>query len=476
MRSRTRMLAVAVGVSTALLAGACSSSDSAAPVTVTSNVTVAPTNAAPSEDANGRPVQSSSASGGSATSGSADGAGSSTAGSSSGTGTSGTSTAPSSATGPTTATSSSAGPAGTGSFDHPKDGVALPDGFVPTKLKAGEKPPQFIVVSFDGVGWDEKWQYWFDMAKKVPFRFTGFLSGTYMLTEATKDHYQGPGHQPGASDINWNLPADLPVEINDLNHSLDIGNEVGTHFNGHFCGAGGGDSWTAADWNTELDQFFALIKNYKANNPTQQLPTLKVTKNDIRGERTPCLEGHIEDLFPALAQHNMIYDSSFTRRGISWPTQSPTNKIWQIGMAEYPMHGTITGNTDLDPSQRTQHVQITMDYNFYYSQEKAGVDGLPSKEQSQKDMDQVVATYNDMYNDTFNGNRAPLILGNHFNQWNNNAYSDAIGKFVQETCGKADTECVPFRDLIAWMEVQDPARLAQLQAQAPELGKTTGGS
>ena len=75
---------------------------------------------------------------------------------------------------------------------------------MPKKLQPGEKPPQFIVVSFDGVGWHEKWQHWFDVAKQVPFRFTGFLSGTYMLSDETKMMYQGPGHSPGKSSINWN--------------------------------------------------------------------------------------------------------------------------------------------------------------------------------------------------------------------------------------------------------------------------------
>ena len=77
--------------------------------------------------------------------------------------------------------------------------------------RPGEKPPQFIVVSFDGVGWHEKWQHWFDVGKQVPFRFTGFLSGTYMLSDETKMAYQGPGHSPGKSSINWNSAADLPV-------------------------------------------------------------------------------------------------------------------------------------------------------------------------------------------------------------------------------------------------------------------------
>ncbi len=358
----------------------------------------------------------------------------------------------------------------------PKDGVALPDGFVPKKLKAGEHPPQFIVVSFDGVGWDEKWQYWFGIAKKVPFRFTGFLSGTYLLSDQTKTDYHPPFYDPGTSEINWNTAADLPVEINNINTALATGNEIGTHFNGHFCqGAGlpsGGNNWTTADWNTELDQFFSMLKNYRSNNDLPASDKLNLVAADIKGERTPCLEGTQEDLFPALQSHNMIYDSSFTKRGISWPTQSPTYKIWQIGMAEYPIHGTLGPGSPVDAAKRDQHVQITMDYNFWYSQENASSD--VSAEQSKLDSQQVVDTYTDMYNDAYNGNRAPLILGNHFNQWNNNAYSDAIGNFVLQTCGKPNTECVPFQDLIAWMKVQDPARLAQLQAQQPEMGQTTG--
>ncbi len=198
----------------------------------------------------------------------------------------------------------------------------------------------------------------------MPFRFTGFLSGTYMLTEATKDRYDAPFYGPGHTEINWNSAADLPVEINDLNQALSEGDEVGTHFNGHFCVGGGepsgGKNWTTADWNQELDQFFTLIKNYRANNPSSTLPTLNLKASDVRGERTPCLEGHASALFPALASHQMIYDSSFTKNGITWPTKGQ-NGIWQIGMAEYPMHGTLAGNTDVPAGKRSQHLQITMD-------------------------------------------------------------------------------------------------------------------
>jgi hypothetical protein len=91
-------------------------------------------------------------------------------------------------------------------------------------------------------------------------------------------------------------------------------------------------------------------------------------------------------------------------------------------------------------------------------------------EESAADSEQVYQTYNDMFNATWNGNRAPLVLGNHFNAWNNNAYENALTKFVLEKCGQPEVQCVPFRDVLAWMSVQDPDRLAQLQAQAPETG------
>jgi len=293
----------------------------------------------------------------------------------------------------------------------------------------------------------------------VPFHFTGFLSGTYMLSDQTKNVYQGPGHGPGKSSISWNSASDLPVEIQDLNQAYAEGNEIGTHFNGHFC-SGAEPSvgvWTTDDWNNELDQFYSMVKNVKANNPGVQMDNLAFDPTqEVRGERTPCLEGKAEELFPALASHGITYDSSFTRHGIAWPTQSQQYKIWQFGMAEFPIHG-------------TNHFQITMDYNFYYTQRKADSTGV-TPDQSAADSEQVYQTYNDMFNATFNGNRAPLVLGNHFNAWNNNAYENALTKFVLEKCGQPDVQCLPFRDVLAWMSVQDPDRLAQLQAQAPETG------
>jgi hypothetical protein len=446
---RRRLAGAAVTVAGLALVTACSG-DPKAVVTVTSQVTVGSSGTA-------APASSSSAAAPS-------------------TSKAGTTTAPSKPPS-TTASAAPSTPADTsgiapGAVDLPQYATPAgqvvkvePDGFKVTKLPTGAKPPQFVVVSFDGVGWHEKWQYWKDIQTQVPFHFTGFLSGTYMLSSATKDKYQGPGHSVGRSDISWNEPADLPVEISDLNDALNKGDEIGSHMNGHFCGPNGGNDWDTADWNNELDQFFSFIKNVDANNGISD--KLNLTAADIKGERTPCLEGTKADLYPALKAHGMTYDSSFTKAGIKWPVTDDATGIWEIGMAEYPIHGTLPSTSPVDAAERKNHKQITMDYNFWYSQNGVTT-GTP--EQSAQDSQQVLDTYRDMYNAAFEGNRAPLILGNHFNNWNNGAYSDAIANFVKETCGKPDTYCVPFRDLISWMEAQDPAVLLQLQKQGPEVG------
>jgi hypothetical protein len=41
----------------------------------------------------------------------------------------------------------------------------------------------------------------------------------------------------------------------------------------------------------------------------------------------------------------------------------------------------------------------------------------------------------------------------------------ALATFIEQTCHRPDTYCVPFRDLIRWMRAQDPAVLADLQAR-----------
>jgi hypothetical protein len=155
-------------------------------------------------------------------------------------------------------------------FAHPRAGVPLPDGFVPRRLRPGQRPPQFVVVSFDGVGWHQEWQHWMSVSRRVPFRFTGFLSGTYLLSDQTRDRYHPPYYSPGTSEIGWGTQADVRTEIGDLNRAAAAGMEIGTHFNGHFCASAGlpsgGNTWSTRDWDVELDQFFHLLRDYRTDN------------------------------------------------------------------------------------------------------------------------------------------------------------------------------------------------------------------
>src|SRR5713101_5778587 len=49
------------------------------------------------------------------------------------------------------------------------------------RLAPGEKPPQFVLFSFDGVGSHEHWRRILPIADRVHAHFTGFLSGVYLL-------------------------------------------------------------------------------------------------------------------------------------------------------------------------------------------------------------------------------------------------------------------------------------------------------
>jgi hypothetical protein len=348
--------------------------------------------------------------------------------------------------------------------EHHRQVRALADGFQVRRLRPGERPPQFVLVSFDGAGWDDMWEYWFDVAQRVPFRFTAFLSGTYLLSDETKDAYHPPYYAPGTSEISWYSPEDLPTEIAHLNRALAEGDEIGTHFNGHFCsGAGlpsGGNSWTTADWDTELAQFFHLLRAYRTINGLPARDHLNLKPGDVHGVRTPCLEGLPGQLYPALRAHRLTYDSSFSHPGLQWPQR--LDGVWEIGMATYPVHGTL-------PDGRTGVPITTMDYNYFFTQRGASDDGLTPAD-SAHDRDQVLATYRDLYEAAWHGDRAPLVLGNHFNDWNGNAYRDALSSFVEETCGRPETQCITYSDLVTWMEAQRPSVLRALRAS----GRSTG--
>lgn len=318
-----------------------------------------------------------------------------------------------------------------------------------TKLKPGEKPPQFVIFSFDGAGSHDKWVEFSAAAKKTDSRFVGFLTGIYLVSTASKGVYTGPGHDPGTASIGFGgTKEEIVTEIEDLNRAYAAGHEIGTHYNGHFCAGDdpSGKDWSTADWDSELGQFMSFLTDYKKlNGWGDEVPDLKVKPEDIKGGRTPCLEGVLDALAPAWKKYDLTYDSSLTfGTGIVWPDQ-------RQGVWEFPMPYVYSPGFD--------SMVMAMDYNFWIKFNQ----GAEQPERSPELRQIVRQTYDYMYQQAYNGNRAPVLIANHFNAWNGDSFNPPALDFMQETCGKKDTYCATYQDVIKWMELQDPAVLKELQ-------------
>lgn len=323
-----------------------------------------------------------------------------------------------------------------------------------TRLKPGENAPQFVIFSFDGAGDHDKLVDFLAAAAPTDSRIVGFLSGTYLLTDDNHDAYRAPGLKPGTSSIGFGGDAaEVSRRIADLNTFYELGHEIGTHYNGHFCEAGA--NWSTADWDSELDQFFSFFDEWKGINGAPPGPELRVPSTAVKGGRTPCLAGRFDQLTPAWQQHQMIYDSSgensFT--GIAWPRIE--GGIWQFPIpAVYSPAFAAKGFRPLVKA---------MDYNFWVKFNNA-----KERPDTQPELSAIVLeTYRFMYEAALAGNRAPVLIANHFNNWNGNSFNPAVRDFLSETCGKPETVCATYQDVIAWMELQDPDVLAALQKLPP---------
>lgn len=307
------------------------------------------------------------------------------------------------------------------------------------KLGPGEKAPQFVLFSFDGAGSHEHWQRVLTKAKAVNAHVTGFLSGVYLLPRSRAEDYVGPGHNPGDSSIGFGgSDEEVRTRISDLNAAVAAGNEIGTHYNGHFC-KGQEPSvgvWSAEQWTDELDQFFRFLHDAQG---------LTIPANAINGGRTPCLEGRFDQLLPVLARRGMTYDGSQISDGIAWPDKK--FGVWEFWM---PLVGVPAKNN---------HKVIMMDYNLWFALNRAKDDPSRAAEFTTITLD----TYRAAYQAALAGNRAPLVVGNHFNDWAGGAFSTAVEQFMGEVCGKPETVCATYSEVIDWMNLQDPAVLDGLR-------------
>jgi hypothetical protein len=341
---------------------------------------------------------------------------------------------------------------GSTSYTGPQKGTLKP---VP--LKPGEKPPQFVVFSWDGAlsGDDELFAHYRKMAKEYNAHMTFFLTGIYLLPKSKKDLYSPPRHGKGSSAISFPTDEHIRTTLEQLGKAWEEGHEIGTHFNGHFCGEKGGGDWSVEEWKSEIDQFYSFVENWKTNTGYTDMDPLPFdVKKEVTGGRAPCLEGQ-PNLIKAAKSYGWRYDASSPGAFQVWPTKKD-------GLWDFPLQGLPYDGGDVQA--------LSMDFNFLYNQTGGETDGDPAKypQWQQETIDAYMAGFNRVYY----GSRAPMFIGNHFEQWNGGIYMNAVDHVIENVCTKKDVKCVSFRELADWMDVQKPETLERLRtldpAQSPD--------
>jgi peptidoglycan/xylan/chitin deacetylase (PgdA/CDA1 family) len=296
------------------------------------------------------------------------------------------------------------------------------------------RPPQFVVVSFDGSGGTQLWPYWRTVARKVHAHFTFFVSGVYLLDWAHGKIYHPPRHAPGRSDIGFAPTPDVVRgTLEQIAGAYREGHEIGTHFNGHFCAPYSGNvgEWNAADWRRELEEFDKLLFDANANVGLVPHVELPFGPKEIVGERTPCLQGTLPILYRVLARKGFRYDASRVGRLGDWPQRE--RGLWSVPLVEIP----FVGHT---------FPVVSMDYNFLANQE--GSAATVERE--------TYLSLRRAFRTVYEGNRAPLSIGYHFETWHDWAYDRALTRFLTETCDLPEVRCAGIRELVDWLDLKFP--------------------
>lgn len=189
------------------------------------------------------------------------------------------------------------------------------------------------------------------------------------------------------------------------------------------------------------------MKNWKTNSGmTNEAPLPFDYEKELVGARTPCLEGQ-KNMMRAARTMGFRYDSSGIGNQV-WPKKA--EGMWDIPLQLVPVPG-------------RKFETLSMDYNFMFNQSKT-VNGDPSKHEywGNQMRDGLLQAFGRAYD----GNRAPLIIGNHFESWNGGTYMRAVEETIKTVCVKDGVRCVSFKELVDWLEAQDPATLDRLR----ELG------
>lgn len=308
------------------------------------------------------------------------------------------------------------------------------------------RPPQFILLAFDGSLNLDMWDETLTFAKKNNIKLSYFLSGVYFLLDSNRLDYIEPMKGPGHSAIGFagDSKTNLEKRVAFVNRAYDEGHTLGSHANGHFDGT----KWTLPEWEMEFKEFDHLIfdvfnqKGFENHSAPNSHP-YHFHQEKIVGFRAPLLATN-SNLYTALRENKFAYDTSQTSSMDYWPENN--NGLWNFPLAELRIYGT---------GKKT----LSMDYNFYFSESG----GNPDLKNAEKYREEMFQTYMGYFRTNYYGNRAPIHIGHHFSKWNGGAYWLALGDFVKAVCGKPEVQCVSYQSLLNFMNSITPSQREEYQ-------------
>lgn len=329
----------------------------------------------------------------------------------------------------------------------------------PVPLEPGQTPPQFVIFSWDGAGevGNGLFPRFLELAKDHDAAMTFFLSGLYLLPESKKSLYRPPNNPRGASDIGYLTDGHVKDTLTYVRQAWLDGHEIGTHFNGHFCGGSGSvERWTPAQWRSEIDQAVSFVTEWRTNTGWENDDPLPFDyRKELIGGRTPCLLGQ-DNLLPTASKLGWRYDASSPGGRQTWPVKR--GGVWDLPLQAMPFPG-------------HSFEVLSMDYNILANQSQNSTKGMPSRYPGWRK--QATGAYLNGFERAYTTNRAPFFIGNHFEEWNGGIYMDAVEEVIKKTAGKKDVRLVSFRQFVDWLDVQDPAVLAKLRTL--EVGQAPAG-
>lgn len=325
-----------------------------------------------------------------------------------------------------------------------------------------ERPPQFVLLAFDGSKSNDFWKESIDFAETVKtnnqaknnlVRFTYFVNPVYYLHQSEKYNYTTPMLNKSVSCIGWEADkTKLPLRVNLTNTAYLKGHEIASHANAH-CDQTGrdkgdpmfGNTWDANAWDSEFTQFNTLLFNVFALNklpqPKQYPPSGFAFKpENIVGFRAPLL-AYTDGLWPTLQKHGFRYDTSKSSAPNYWP-QKQNWGGWNFPLARIKIAG-------------TNRTTLSMDFNWLvYHSAGASKPGL-TEEERLRFKQQMLDSYNFYFKENYFGGRAPVHIGHHFSKWNGSAYWDAMKEFSDLVCNRPEVRCVTYTEYADWLDGLD---------------------